>query len=126
MEVLEIKGTERTPNIIFDPKNKKFEISGISVPENVTEFYESAFLWLEMYANNPLESTIFKFNFDYFNTSSLKSFLIILSKLKRIKDAGKELIVQWCHHDEDDSMMEAGELLEELSEVKFEFISYSK
>ena len=39
MDTLNIKGTAETPNVIFDPANNLFEISGKSLPEDGKEFY---------------------------------------------------------------------------------------
>ncbi len=46
MEPLRIEKTAKTPWIILDPYNDNFEISGISRPENVREFYFPVINWL--------------------------------------------------------------------------------
>ncbi len=45
MEVVNIKGTDDTPNVILDKDNAQFEISGRSLPEDVTMFYEPILPW---------------------------------------------------------------------------------
>ena len=49
MEVIKIKGTDDTPTVILDKENGIFEISGRSLPEDVTTFYEPILSWLDDY-----------------------------------------------------------------------------
>ncbi len=122
MKAIEIEATEFTPKISFSPDIHPFTISGVSRPENANEFYEPIISWLKEYAENSPESCEINFQFDYFNTSSLKYFLIILSVFKEIVDSGKSVKISWFYDEEDDSMLEAGKNLEELSELQFIFI----
>ncbi|HDP54935.1 MAG TPA: DUF1987 domain-containing protein, partial [Bacteroidetes bacterium] len=39
MEVLNVKGSHETPEVIFDKDNAIFSITGKSLPEDVKEFY---------------------------------------------------------------------------------------
>jgi len=126
MKSLIIDATEFTPGISFDPDNQPFEIKGVSRPENASEFYEPVVEWLNNYVINPSEETTINFAFDYFNTSSLKYFLIILSKFKEIAEKGYQVIINWYYNEEDDSMYEAGKNLEELSELSFNYIPVSE
>ncbi|MBN2215376.1 MAG: DUF1987 domain-containing protein [Bacteroidales bacterium] len=121
MKAFKAEATEFTPKIYFDPDNLPFIIAGVSRPENANEFYEPVIDWLRLYKENPLIETDIDFQFDYFNTSSLKYFLIILSQFKEIVDSGKKVRISWYYDEEDDSMLEAGRNLEELSELNFKF-----
>ena len=40
METIKIMGTDDTPTVILDAENDIFEISGRSLPEDVTAFYD--------------------------------------------------------------------------------------
>ena len=77
MKPYTVEATDFSPEVILDPKNNTFEISGISRPENANEFYEPIVNWLDEYVKKPNDNTELKFRFDYFNTSSLKFFLMI-------------------------------------------------
>jgi hypothetical protein len=123
MRALKVAGTEFTPDISFDPEKGKLDISGVSRPENANEFYEPVIEWLNNYIKVPADETSVNIRFDYFNTSSLKYFLIILSSLKEISDNGKPLEIFWWYDAEDESMLEAGKNLEELSELEFSYLS---
>jgi hypothetical protein len=122
MKAYIVEATDFSPEVILDPENNTFEISGISRPENANDFYEPIVKWLEDYLKAPNQKTQVKFNFDYFNTSSLKYFLMILSKFKEISETDSELKIDWCYDREDESMLEAGKSLEELSELEFDFV----
>ena len=124
MKAFKVEATEFTPKIYFDTDNLPFLVAGVSRPENANEFYEPVIEWLKRYKENPLIATDIDFQFDYFNTSSLKYFLIILSQFKEIVDSGKKVRISWYYDEEDDSMLEAGRNLEELSELNFRFRMY--
>lgn len=121
MKSLFIEPTDTSPRIEFDVEKEFFKISGVSRPEDVAGFFNPIVDWLKEYGKNPLHKTIFNFHFEYFNTSSIKSILVILSELKEIEESGSQIKVIWTYNEEDDSMLEAGELLEELSEVSFQY-----
>ncbi len=122
MEALNIKGTDDTPTIIFDPDNNKFEISGSSMPEDVISFYQPALDWLDKYASEPLDKTIVDFKMEYFNTASSKVLMDILTKLEDIHEAGNEINIRWHYQEDDEDMMDAGEQYSELIEIPFENI----
>ncbi len=122
MEALHIESSEFSPKIVFDSANNIFEVEGVSRPENPMEFYQPVIDWLDAYQENPNETTTVNFKFDYFNTSSLKYFLIILSKFKEVEEAGKAVKINWSYDEEDEEMLEVGENLEELSELEFNYI----
>jgi len=116
--------TEKTPLIILDPEQKKFEIIGVSVPENGKEFYQPVLEWLSAFAVKPPGEMTLVINLDYFNISSSKMILFIFYKLMEIKQLGKEVRVVWFYNDED--LYEAGEDYEYITKLNFEFTKVSK
>lgn len=125
MQAIKIKGSDDTPNVILDKDNGIFEISGRSLPEDVAAFYEPILDWLEAYAEEPLEKTIFNFKLEYFNTASSKLLLDVLLKLEDMYDDGKDVLVRWHFPDDDEDMEEAGEEYADIVEVPFEQVSYT-
>mgnify|MGYP003507486285 FL=1 len=125
MQAIKIKGSDDTPNVILDKENGIFEISGRSLPEDVAAFYEPILDWLESYAEDPLEKTVFNFKLEYFNTASSKLLLDVLLKLEDMCDDGKEVLVRWHFPDDDEDMEEAGEEYADIVEVPFEQVSYT-
>jgi len=117
MEILNLEGTADTPKIILNKTNGIFEISGRSLPEDSVEFYRPVLEWIENYAKDPLPVTNFCFKLEYFNTSSSKLILDVLSALEEIKG----MQIEWCYQEEDEDMEEAGKEFSELVELPFSY-----
>ena len=81
--------------------------------------------WLEEYAKDPLDITIFNFKLTYFNTASSKIILDILTHFEEMIEEGHEVMVRWHYPEEDEDMLEAGEEYSEMVDVPFEMVSYS-
>ena len=62
MEPIKIAGTEDTPTVILDKDKDIMEISGRSLPEDVASFYDPILNWLDEYAQDTNEKTIFNFS----------------------------------------------------------------
>lgn len=117
MQILKLEGTSDTPTIILDKVNGIFEISGRSLPEDSVEFYRPVLEWIAGYAMSPNPTTNFTFKLEYFNTSSSKLILDVLSALEAIKGMN----VEWCYQEEDEDMEEAGKEFAELVEIPFAY-----
>jgi hypothetical protein len=117
MEILNLEGTADTPKIILDKGNQIFEISGRSLPEDSAEFYKPVLEWIANYAKQPNTSTDFVFKLEYFNTSSSKLILDVLSALEDIEG----MKIEWCYMEDDEDMEEAGKEFSELVEIPFEY-----
>ena len=125
MEKLKIESTEDNPQIILDREYNILEISGRSLPEDVNTFYEPMMSWIEEYAKDPLDVTVFSFKLTYFNTASSKIILDILTHFEEMIEEGHKVMVRWHYLEEDEDMLEAGEEYSEMVDVSFEMISYS-
>jgi hypothetical protein len=125
MEVIKIIGTDDTPSVTLDAQNEIFEISGRSLPEDVAAFYEPILDWLDRYAEEPNDKTVFNFKLVYFNTASSKLILDILLKLEEMHEDDKEILIRWHFPEDDEDMEEAGEEYADIVEVPFEQVSYS-
>ncbi|MDD2548741.1 MAG: DUF1987 domain-containing protein [Bacteroidales bacterium] len=125
MEIIKILGTDDTPTVILDAENDIFEISGRSLPEDVTAFYDPILNWLDGYAVSPNEKTVFTFKLVYFNTASSKLLLDVLMKLEEMQEDGKDILVKWYYPDDDEDMQEAGEEYADIVDVTFEQVSYT-
>ena len=125
MEIYKIESTEDSPHIVLDRESNILEISGRSLPEDVNTFYEPMISWIEEYAKDPLDVTVFNFKLTYFNTASSKIILDILTQFEEMIEEGHEVMVRWHYPEEDEDMMEAGEEYSEMVDVPFEMVSYS-
>lgn len=117
MEILILEGTSDTPKIILDQQHGIFEISGRSLPEDSAEFYRPVLDWIGRYAKQASPTTNFVFKLEYFNTSSSKLILDILSALEEIEG----MKIEWCYPEDDEDMEEAGKEFSELVEIPFEY-----
>jgi hypothetical protein len=126
METLHIKPTEDVPEVILNQENEIFEISGMSLPEDVNSFYEPVLNWIKVYTRNPNPMTVFNFRFTYFNTATSKIILDILTILEEMVEAGHNVVVRWHFAERDQDMLEAGEEFSEMVEVPFELVTYKK
>lgn len=135
MDALRLKETTATPMVVFDPQNNEFELKGCSRPEDVREFYTPIIKWLEQfisqlspeYINQHKESpVIFKFKFDYFNSSSAKFILDILVLSNQLHENNLNICIDWYFDENDDDMREVGEELSEVVDFPFRYVMVKK
>lgn len=104
---LRIKGTNSTPQIIAEPRNGLFSISGVSHPENSESFFHSFIESVDKYASNPLEKTVLSYMLEYFHTSTA---VIIRDTLRIFKEKNVSgLEVMWYYEADDEVMKDSGE-----------------
>ncbi len=131
MENLYIEATEYSPKVIFDVKSRKFELSGISRPEDVVAFFQTIIYKTESYIenvlneNNNLEVFVFNLRFDltYMNSASSKYILQILDHFKKLYVNGAKIVVEWYYEDIDDQIFEDGEDLSDVIKIPFKLIA---
>jgi hypothetical protein len=121
MHSLLIESTKKTPEVAFNADGR-FRISGRSIPEDASKFYDDIFEWVYYYTQNPAESTTVDIELEYFNSGSSKALLHILRALAEINRKGLKLTINWYYEEGDDDIMERGEYYESILEIKFNFI----
>jgi hypothetical protein len=122
MEKIHINRTKVSPEIILDPETGFAEVAGESYPENSVSFYAPVMEWLDQVIEAKKEVE-FNFQLDYFNTSSSKCILDILTKLEKYHLDGGKLTVKWHYNEDDDDMQEAGEDFSADLTLPFELVS---
>lgn len=122
MNPLIIESSIETPEIVLDKKTNTFMFKGKSLPENPITFYSPVLEWLENYSNDPNPETQVNFMMVYFNTSSSKIILDILKRFEMIKKSGHNVTVNWCFREDDEEMLEAGEIYSERVNIPFNLI----
>lgn len=131
MKVIEIKKTEKIPEITLDGAKKIFEIKGKCLPENIRNLNELVTKKLESYLNDCLEKkdsapekNTLKVNFklDYFNSAAAKFIADILMLMNNFIEKGCKIKLYWYFHEGDDDMLEAGEDFAEMIDVPIQFI----
>jgi len=121
MNNLLIESTKKTPEVYFSTDGR-LKISGRSIPEDATKFYDQLFEWIFFYCQEPSEVTICDIELEYFNSGSSKSLLHILRALVDISKKGKSLSINWYYEEGDDDIVERGEYYESILDTKFNFI----
>lgn len=114
---MRIEQTEKTPLVYFEEYSNTFFLKGVCVPENAKEFFENIF---DDISNIKFSHVIIDFYLDYFNTSSSKG---ILNFFEVLKNKSESVKVIWRHLEDDDEILEAGELFQEITNLEFEYIS---
>jgi hypothetical protein len=128
MNQLFLESTKYTPGINFDPETGKFEMIGVSLPEDVITFFEPILDWLYKFSDSlsSLSGSIqqdirFIFKLNYYNSGSVRYIISILETLKKINDY-RPVKVEWFYDKDDILLFENGKELEVLSGLKFYFI----
>jgi hypothetical protein len=123
MEHLFIAKTDDTPEVDFNPSSKEMKLTGRSLPEDVTTFYQPVLDWLDQLEETPSGEYKFIVNLEYFNTASSKLILDILMRLEDIHTGGDTTIeIIWNYDERDTDMEEAAEEYSELVEVPFKIV----
>lgn len=121
---LHIEGTDRTPEVRFEPRNGRLEISGCSIHENADRFYRPIFDAVERYVLAPATETTVRISMRYFNSSSAKYLLDLLKVLDEVHAGGKGRVALEWHHEQDDlDMQEAGEDFKALLEMPVRLVA---
>ncbi|MBN2662204.1 MAG: DUF1987 domain-containing protein [Bacteroidales bacterium] len=105
-------GTYYVPTVNFNAETGICQLEGESYLEDTLSFFTPLISWLEEFLKTQDKDLIFNFKLDYYNTSSSKSIVDIFSLLKKKKDRGKKIEVNWYYN----SFSEDAE--EEVEEVE--------
>lgn len=132
MEALILEGTDNTPKIHFDAQNYSFELSGESRPEDVRKFYDPILAWLDQFNSflhfqtksaTDIKEVAFAFKLEYFNSSSAKYIMDVMSKLSDIQKncSNVSIIINWFYDEMDEDMKEAGEEFQKITNIPFKY-----
>lgn len=119
---LQIPATQRTPAVTFQFTEARLRLSGESYPENVSSFYAPILATLDLYLAGLQGASIScEIALRYFNSSSAKALLNLLSRLAgAVPD--NHVRVSWHYDPDDDIMKETGEdFAVDLPGLAFEF-----
>ena len=82
MNTVTIERTSDTPAVTMDAEQGILELGGNSYPENAIEFYQDVYDWLHEYFSDNKYSLSVVFKLNYFNTSSAKCVLNLMTILQ--------------------------------------------
>lgn len=128
MNSLKIESTAITPEINFDIDNNTLSLLKVSKPENAIEFYKPLFDFIDRFETDvvkpkQIDRITVEFKFDYFNTSSAKIIHQLLTKFKKISRMGIKIDVNWYYPDDDEDMLEDGQMISEAQGMPFNYIA---
>lgn len=119
-----ILSTKCTPEIILDPEGI-IKITGRSINENVSGFYEQIDEWIDDYVSNPAEITTVDIYLEYFNTVNFKIYFNMLKKIGSIRMLNKKCSINWYYEEGDEDILEKGEDISSALNIPFNFIMIS-
>ena len=122
MKNLIIKEDNNTPGVILDYDKGIIELSGKSIPDRASNFYEPVMEWINKYIQNPNSETTFNFKLEYANTGSEKYLLDILRRMESLHKSGKKCKVDWYYEEDDEDIFETGEDYKKYLDVPFNLI----
>lgn len=117
-----IKETPVTPSVDILSEEHRIVVSGPSRLEDPTSFYEEFNKLLETCLVDFKTYTYLDFHITYINSSSSKWLLHILKGLQVVFQGKKIITVNWYYDSDDDAMLEAGEVFQELLSFPFNII----
>lgn len=120
---MKIEGTEEQPTIILDKVSSRFEFHGKSMLEDARTFFKPVMEWIDEYAENPNERTEIIYKMTYFNTSSSKLILDMMRKFATMYSDGHDIEIHWYYTEDDEDMLEAGEIYAERVKVPLKLIN---
>ena len=123
MTLLTVTPTKSSPLINFNPETSVLEIRGESYPENCNEFYAPVMSWLEEYVRREVARIELNMEVIYFNSSSSKTFMDIFDVLDDAARDGKNIVINWHYHEDNEIAQECGEeFMEDVESVKFNLV----
>lgn len=126
MKKLFIEPTASSPEVMLDPDQKMFTLSGESRPPDVAAFYGEIIAWFDEYSSYLLstaqggEPVVFNLDFVYFNSASAKYILDLCKMIAAARARGAEIIINWHYESNDTDMLEAGKEISKIAKIPFE------
>lgn len=117
-----IAAKDDTPEIIISDDNTYLKISGPSFPENANEFYTPIIKKAIDIKPDDTQLLTCEFNFSILSSASNKMIYEMLTKLEKIHQQGKPILIRWFYDTFDEDMLEEGEGFKESLNLDFELI----
>ncbi|MBB4265491.1 DUF1987 domain-containing protein [Roseospira visakhapatnamensis] len=110
MDTISIAPTDRSPLVEFDFSQGRFRLEGESYPENSASFFAPLLAALRAFLeSDDTRPVSFDLAMTYFNSSSAKALMNMFQMLEDAGARGREVVVNWHFHPDDDTMEEFGE-----------------
>jgi len=124
------EASDFSPRADFNNLTGVFELTGVSMPENVSVFYLGLIKWLREFDLQYLStgklregSITLNFRLTYLNSASSKYILQMLEIVKTWIKYGVKPQINWYFDENDEEMKEDGRDLSEALEYGFNFLT---
>jgi hypothetical protein len=124
LAVKKIASTQITPEVILDPAGV-ITIKGRSMLPDITQFSREIDNWLDKYLSDPQDLTCVDFHMEYINTTNVKFYVSLLTRMECLKLKNKNYTVNWYYDEGDEDIIEKGEYISSVVEMPFNFILVS-
>jgi hypothetical protein len=124
MQVIKIKPTKSSPEVILDPTGQ-IKFRGRSIQENAAEFFEPVEEWISMYIEKPADFTRVDVILEYFNSASARIFITLFQKISYVTLKDKKYVINWYYEDGDEDIHERGEYFASILDIPINFIKTS-
>jgi hypothetical protein len=110
------------PAVNFDSETGICEITGESYMEEAYKFYLPIINWIKEFILNEKRPLTINFKLIYFNTSSSRLIVDILETLRKLREDGNKIQVNWFYDPEDPDVKDEVEDFEIESGMDIELV----
>ncbi len=115
--------TQKTPEVVIDPRQGFIKLKGKSIMEDSTKFYEPILEKLNWYREHAPQSTRIMVHLDYFNTTASKYILKIFRSMEELyTKKKKDVSVLWYYEEGDLDMKYCGEDYGTMLKIPFSLV----
>lgn len=122
MDNLFIAASASSPEVDFRFDERTLALKGESYPENAAQFWGEIIATLRRFLADDEGGAAITVNvaLSYFNSSSTKMLFSLFDALNEKAEEGAEVVLNWYHDEDDDTIFEFGqELQEDFSALVF-------
>ena len=115
MDNLFIAASASSPEVDFRFDQRTLSLKGESYPENAAQFWGEIITTLRRFLADDEQGSTITVNvaLAYFNSSSTKMLFSLFDALNETAESGTEVVLNWYHDEEDDTIFEFGQELQE-------------
>jgi hypothetical protein len=106
-----LAATADSPEVNFQFSADRLSLKGESYPENAAAFYADVLARTRTYLESAPGKTTVDVALIYFNSSSTKILFSLCNMLNSAASKGCEVVLNWYHDPEDDTILEFGQEL---------------
>ena len=93
--------------------------------QDITVLSKPVECWIDKYLRHPAEHTCLDFYLEYINTTNVKFYVSLLSRIETLKLKNKKFTINWYYDEGDEDIIEKGEYISSVVEIPFNFIVIS-